>query len=152
MSWLDENKDRGSHPPKDEEPSLLDFLRSQYGEQDYSRIMGADEKAWDTKRIMEAAKIAWEPAQKIMGRNLLAGIEISPHMFLPEVEHFALPNGQPAVRFNPPKRYTFGIDFAAPVFDPTKAFTSGIESLLHGEDPEIRIKVRKHKLKFNFNN
>ena len=139
MSWLDENKDRGRHPSKDAKTDLLDLLRSQYGEQDYSRIKESVEKAWDT-------------AQKLMGRDLWAGNEITPHMLIPEVEHFTLPNGQPAIRYKPPKRYMFGIDLATPMLDPTKAFIPGIENSRPSEDPEIRIKVRKHKLKFNFNN
>ena len=137
MSWLDENKDRGRHPPYDTKSDLLDSLRLRYGEQGY-------------KRIMEAFEEAWETSQKIMGRDLLAGSDITSRMLIPEAEHFTLPNGQPAVMFKPPKRYTFGIDLAAPMLDPTKAFILDIER--PGEDPEIRIKVRKHKLKFNFNN
>lgn len=138
-SWLDENKDRGRHPPKDAESDLLDLLRSQYRE-------------WDYRKMWETAEKIWEANQKLMGRDRLAGDEITSRMFVPEAEHFTLPNGQPAVRFKPPARYTFGIDLAAPISDQTKVFIPGIESLRPSEDPEIRIKVRKHKLKFNFNN
>ena len=139
MSWLDENKDRGRHPPYDTKSDLLDSLRLLYGEQGY-------------KRIMEAAEKAWETGQKIMGRDRLVGDEITSRMLIPEAEHFTLPNGQPAVRFKPPARYMFGIDMAAPMLDPTKAFIPSIENSRPSEDLEIRIKVRKHKLKFNFNN
>lgn len=136
---LDENKDRGRHPPYDAKTDLFDLLRSLYGEKGCSRILESAEKKWET-------------SQKLMGRGPLAGNEITHQMFLPEAEHFTLPNGRPAVRFKPPAQYTFGIDLAAPVLDPTKVFIPGIENSRPGEDPEIRIKVSKHKLKFNFNN
>ncbi len=151
MSWLGENKDRGRHPPKDEETGILGSLRSIYGEQGYNRILEAAEKAWETN-------------QNIIGRDQLAGkttphmsipeaeLFTTPHMVMPETEHFTLPNGQPAVRVKVPKRYTLGIDLAAPMLDTTKVFIPGIENSRPGEGPEIRIKVRKHKLKFNFNN
>lgn len=136
MSWLDENKDRGRHPPYDAKIDPSDLLRSQCGERAYREMMKTVEKAWEAN-------------QKIMERGWLAGNDITPSMLIrSEVEHFTKPDGTPAIRYKP----TFGIDLAAPALYPTKAFIPGIENSLPGEDPEIRIKVRKRKLKFNFNN